>query len=1057
MTGQKDTAPQPQQNFSKSATRPQSIGVPRERSGNQPSLDTSTRDHDRTLALSRQPPENSTSTPFRLSPLSITNLGTAVHNDPGGAVPNVETVLPSPAPSEEHHSDSLQTLDAENERQTHSVHRGPDHTSPITQSTGNEFEGDEQWDRMLRDAEFTMTPPASDTIAPQTLQNPLEVSNVAAARRSSNQGIQDKKRKRNDSGRRADFTGREPSNALPTTENSSNTEIAGPTWVAPSGAVMSSFLQAVIQRLQQATNRSDTRGNTEIGRLNLLHRACEQNDHAYLLLHQIYCMDLTVPEFCGQLNSVGFRNEHINGLHYLNLLLLPNFQNMDIESINWFARFPLPFGIMLREFQIYREALNGVKSCLAKMTYSWLPFRELCSKRFHPPLVDELVNIFGIESPILQSVAFRAIHRDMWNGDTGDSCYQEGEKLFQQDQRTVQQAPSNRSLEEKQRDNQNLIIKYQHLHAVHTRHRQKSSSNASSTNMIHPPPRADASPLSSSRLAPGDLTGPNPFLVRWSTDQRRAPPPPNINTQCEQLPSTTTANRMTPIVPSQPFSPDQRSPTLPQGQGIARGYLASPPLPTPYAGPQSIQALRPSDNMAPTTMSPHSYPLSHFQSSHTGTGSPVGQVGQWTPPMSNLNRVHMIPPRPSNGPPSNPQAVNRAMENSRSAVLPQAGDYQLFLSPAGQRLSTRALADPVRTALHQYQARSPLLKVVNDAGEPSTSTKHFRYLEGVSVLPGYLKLGSRQYTEFSFHVDKGDLALLSGTCEGQNGSTSTRTVRIGSRFGRIRCVAATKGVDFSSDNGSAWITANQVWPTFVVVKFNNKYVDIRKKMHYGKDLPIDVSAMIQLGDNQFSVSIIPAPCEDKTEYAIGLETIQLVDTAGAKAMIGVLPYDEARQRVLQKFQNADPEVEVVNPSVVINLCDPYTSRIWDVPMRGVTCRHDQCFDLDTFLDTRRSKQSDQPSDPDQFKCPICGGDARPQTLIKDGFFERLRTELAGKNRLDAKAIIMQQDGSWEVKEDEKTTTGETADGSGRRSSGRKTESVARAAVMNDELEVIEID
>ncbi|KAL8803296.1 MAG: hypothetical protein Q9182_003254 [Xanthomendoza sp. 2 TL-2023] len=1049
---------QPQGNLSKSATQLPKNRLLREKSSNQPSLDTGTRDRDRALALSCQAPENSTSTPTRHSPPSRTNVGVPIQSDPSGAVPSVETVLPSPAPSDEHHSDSLQALDTENGRQIHNVHRGPPNTPPIAQMTGNESEGNEQWNRMLRDAELTMTPPASDTATPQNFQAPLNVSKSALASQSSNQDLHDKKRKRNDSGLRPDFTSREPVNAPPTTESSSNAAIAGPTWDAPSRAVMSSFRKAVIKRLQQATDRSGTRGNTEVGRLNLLLHACDQNDHAYLLLHQIYCMDLTLPEYFSQLNSVGFGNEHINGLQYLTPLLLPNFQHMELDTINWFARFPLPLEILLRDFQVYREALDGVKNCLAKMMYSWLSYRELCSKRVHPPLVEELVNILGIESLVLQSVAFRAIHKDMWSGDTGDSCFVEGEKLFHQSQRTLQQAPANRSLEQKKHDDQNLIIKYQRLHAVHTQHRQNSNSQASSTNMAHPPPRAIASPLSSSRPAQGSLTGPpNPFRVRWSTDQRRAPPPPNINTQRAQLPSTTMVNRTTPTVPSQAFSPDQRVPPLPHGQGIARSHMRSPPIQTPSTGPQSVQARRSSGNMAPVTMSPQSYLPSHFQSFTASTRSPVGQVGQvgqWTP-MPNLIGPHMRYPPPSNGPLSNPQAVNRAMENPRSVVLPQAANYQLFLSPVGQRLSTTAGVNPGLTALHQYEARSPLLRVVNDAGEPSTNLKHFRCLEGVSVLPGYLKVGSRQHTEFSFHVDEGDLALLSGTCEGQNGSISTRTVRIGSRFGRIRCVVAMNGVDLSSDGGSAWMTANHTWPTLVTVNFNNKHVDIRKKIHYGKDLPIDVSAMIKLGDNRFSVSIIAPPNGDKKEYAIGLETIQLVDTAGARALTGVLSYDEARQRVLGKFQTADPEIEIVNQLAVINLCDPFTSRIWDVPMRGVTCRHDECFDLDTFLETRCSKRPDQPCDPDEFKCPICGADARPQSLIKDEFFEKLRTELAGMNRLDAKAIIMQQDGSWEVKEEEKT--GESGDGSGRYS-GRRKESVASAAVMkNDNVEVIEID
>ncbi|KAL8657936.1 MAG: hypothetical protein Q9226_001431 [Calogaya cf. arnoldii] len=410
-----------------------------------------------------------------------------------------------------------------------------------------------------------------------------------------------------------------------------------------------------------------------------------------------------------------------------------------------------------------------------------------------------------------------------------------------------------------------------------------------------------------------------------------------------------------------------------------------------------------------------------------------------------------------NRPAPSPRLIDRAIQMPYSGQSPQAinNPQPLFLPP-GQRLSTTAHPNPIVAALHQSQARSPILTVVDNSGQPITNIKFFRYIEGVAILDTRLKLGKRQHAEFYFHIGEEDAALLSGTKEGQKGAPLMRKVKVGSRFGRVRCVDATKTADFNCDNQRAWVTANQVWPEHVTVMFNGKDLDVRKKIHYGKDLPIDATAAIKLGNNKFSVSIIPTSTMDQTDYAIGLETLQLVDAAGAKELTGILPYDEARQRILRRLQNEDPDIEVVNPYVVINMSDPYTSRIWNIPMRGRYCRHDQCFDLDTFLETRTSKRLGQPCDPDQFKCPVCGGDARPQSLVKDEFFVVLRAELVQRDRLDAKAIIMQQDGTWEVQEEE--TTGETGDGSGRRF-GARAESAASATTKegNSTVEVIEID
>jgi hypothetical protein len=54
---------------------------------------------------------------------------------------------------------------------------------------------------------------------------------------------------------------------------------------------------------------------------------------------------------------------------------------------------------------------------------------------------------------------------------------------------------------------------------------------------------------------------------------------------------------------------------------------------------------------------------------------------------------------------------------------------------------------------------------------------------------------------------------------------------------------------------------------------------------------------------------------------------------------------------------------------------------------------------------------------DVWKCPICGGDARPYTLQVDNFFVDVRAKLADDNNLGVKAIWISADGSWRPKSD----------------------------------------
>ncbi|KAH8748246.1 hypothetical protein F5883DRAFT_721085, partial [Diaporthe sp. PMI_573] len=83
----------------------------------------------------------------------------------------------------------------------------------------------------------------------------------------------------------------------------------------------------------------------------------------------------------------------------------------------------------------------------------------------------------------------------------------------------------------------------------------------------------------------------------------------------------------------------------------------------------------------------------------------------------------------------------------------------------------------------------------------------------------------------------------------------------------------------------------------------------------------------------------------------------------------------------------------------IDLTDPFSASIFSIPARGSACTHMECFDLETWLNTRPIKQVInngpqyvcttpkrlEPSEPDKWECHICFGDARPKSLRIDSF------------------------------------------------------------------------
>ncbi|KAL9584969.1 MAG: hypothetical protein Q9212_001791 [Teloschistes hypoglaucus] len=996
------------------------------------------------------------------------NLSTNPTDRPDTIICAETVLLPSPAPSEEPRPDDFPNHERSSEVDGQIFDIATNHTQPPQSIALQERQGDaNDWINSAIPPVSPMTPPLSTTTAFPDSMRPTEDPGTTTENRTLREAAS-MKRKRNlpDINQTSSFFRPPTSSILVGSRYGTNSTQTEHNCYRPSDEQMQSFIE-VLRRGRVARDGTNIPG-VELNRLNVLQSACAQNDHFYILLHQIQCMNSSTPELLRKLESVHFGPEHYQGLLIMDVASAPSMSN---ASKDWFANFPLPFDSMLRDFRLYREVVEEIKICLAKLTSNWGPYVGRCKHRGFPPLVGELVERLGIKSPTLQRSAFKATCVFMWDSDSFHSIFGGAEKIFIQDQQMVQQGSFSTATDE-HTEREKLVKRYKSLrppNAGQSPHHQvfparpPNSSNSIPIS-IHP----QGHPAESRQLFPREA----PFIQQWR------PAPPIDRTRTSQAAPAPLSNRPTPMLPSQLVLQGRDGPPMPQNRS-RQPSTTSQPLASP-TGPHDWQALAADNGPRPTALLPCSYAFGQNQSYpssfiHPAPSPPIaaafGQVPGSLPMQARRPSyhqpgfpVHMVPTGPSVRNNSLPQQHLTVDSRQPHLIFPQP-----FLPPAGQALPTTALPNPEITAIHQYRAWSPVLTVVDESGVSALTTKYFRYVQGLRILRDRLQIGSCQQIKWSFHVGEDDLDQLSGTTESPNGAPPTRSVRHSSLFYRLRCIDSTgQGEIISEDD---WITASHVWPTNITVVFNNKPLEVRKKIHYGRDLPIDMTAHAQKGKNRISVSIIRSQKEDKREYAIGVEAERLLDTDAAKSLIGTLTYDDARARILQRLRNSDPDIEVVDASVTLDLADPYSSRIWDTPVRGKACRHDQCFDLDTFLQTRhhsssKKKPADQPSDPDQFRCPICGGDARPQSLVRDEFFTRLRAELAERSRLDAKAIVLQQDGNWKIKE-EGAVSGEGGDGDGygRRGSrsgrgeggGSRTQSTPAATeTTRRESEVIEL-
>ena len=278
----------------------------------------------------------------------------------------------------------------------------------------------------------------------------------------------------------------------------------------------------------------------------------------------------------------------------------------------------------------------------------------------------------------------------------------------------------------------------------------------------------------------------------------------------------------------------------------------------------------------------------------------------------------------------------------------------------------------------------------------------------------------------------------------------------GSVMIQLRCVRLPDGATMTK---SRWAAESTFWPSAIFVSLNDQALEIRRRTHHPRDLSIDVTDFVLMRHNVLQVSLHrnQHEKESKSTYALGIECIKIIDRSQALQLPTHLKIPQClatiKARLAPSSTDAaadnDDEIEVVNPHISIDLIDPFSSKIFTTPVRGKDCVHQDCFDLDNFLNSRPLRTPNGLVGADAWLCPICKKDARPGSLIIDDFLAGVRHKLQVDGKLEyTRAILVKADGSWRSKtpdtagsapstarvasavhvEDFKTDTGETAEG-----------------------------
>ena len=386
----------------------------------------------------------------------------------------------------------------------------------------------------------------------------------------------------------------------------------------------------------------------------------------------------------------------------------------------------------------------------------------------------------------------------------------------------------------------------------------------------------------------------------------------------------------------------------------------------------------------------------------------VPSTTTWSPSMH-------VPPHTQQRPNSNTPA------NTNEGVVVPGREYPLqgqpfFPSDPNHVLAQIAIPDPEILALHQIELRSPKYHKMVDFNQSDSDARYYQYVEEVIYLPELLTKDSNL---IRWKVPIPAMALSRKTIAlPPIGEFSIRQRNISNGDAQFRL----KSIIFTDKwrimpKLSDFCTQPAKWPQCLSVSVNEKHgVDFRRKAHYGVDLATDITEMLREDDNEIVIGAIFAPAEAELKFLMALEIICVADHNTLLNMPARIPAASALSAVTNTLQNqsSDDDDLIIQPSISIDLVDPFMSVIWVTPVRGRNCTHRECFDLEAFFLSRTSRAKESGvSSPDKWYCPICRSDCRPPMLVLDEFLLDVRKTLEGKGQSHAKAILVKEDGSWE--------------------------------------------
>ena len=712
-------------------------------------------------------------------------------------------------------------------------------------------------------------------------------------------------------------------------------------------------------------------------RVVLLEEACNCEDWFYLTLHQIYCwasLNRTV------LPQLGFTPAREHALASLEAILIPNTQ-LQPMALEWLSQFPTnPLEILRGSNADASAAIDLMHAFLDKLSQEWSQLSGSCLVRKYPPSPYELHARLGMSSTVLQKVFFTFIFRQIEGGDN-QSWVDYATQFFNFTQSQLvekfnriklglSEAPPNLDTGLAQFASEYFALRNKH-----------ASRPVLPTNVGVSVEVAEPS-LRSTPTAPEPTPSATSPIVRTSADRNGFTPatspgrPPGV---FSGLSNAATGTRTQ--YPRQPLSNSMQPTMGPRQQDFVQEITGTVSmLGTPYANTS-----RRSSGLSNTLL----------QSSAGSTSSHPNL------PRGNIPRV---------------QAPSRNVAAIPGHMTSHIATITRLLPLAGKLMTINTHPNPDILGLHQARLLSPEPRIITDSSQPMLP-RLYQVLQHFVLSPQLIAPG-RSYYEWRIDLPAEDAvrkAYDTPVPASRPTSKSHRIFKQGSMVYRLRCVVKP-GASQTAPTETEWATAITHWPSSCLISLNESEIDTRRKSHHGRNLPCDLTAGIKEGTNTIEMSVHLGPEEMSHTFAVAIEQIECLDHAQCTKELTLIERPVSLANILKSLHRTvgDDQIAIVDPHISIDLIDPFTAQIWKIPVRGKNCTHRECFDLEAFLDSRPNKVKGVfVSSADEWRCPICNKDARPQCLVLDGFLLDVSQQLAKQDdRDEVRAIQVVADGSW---------------------------------------------